>query len=285
MQAPVIRGGFQFVNESRSPDSILGERMYVDSDRLRQAAAYINEHHVLSLVFTPALYKLDDLDFLRELPGVQGLYLQKSFPDLSPVYALKGLRVLRLQDVSSDFDLGAFPELEVVSYHDSKYAQHAGACGKLFWLGVDGYKKDNLEEFRDLLNLQYLSVYGTSIINLKGVEKLEKLKEIRIDSARKLTSLEGLNRNLRQLEYLDICSAAKLSQYEPIGSLPSLKHLELRKTGEIRSIAFLETLPALEWVTLGLKVVDGDMSVLKKMGKVGFIDHPHYTHKMKDFQA
>src|SRR5580692_9908667 len=121
MQAPVIRGGFQFVNESRSPDSILGERMYVDSDRLRQAAAYINEHHVLSLVFTPALYKLDNLDFLRDLPGVQGLYIQKSFPDLSPVYALKGLRVLRLQDVSSDFDLGAFPELEVVSYHYSRY--------------------------------------------------------------------------------------------------------------------------------------------------------------------
>jgi hypothetical protein len=168
MQSPVIKGGFQFVSELPSPDNILGERMYVDSDRLRQTVAYINNHQVLSLVFTPAKYKLDNLDFLRELPGVQGLYIQKSFADLSPLYAQKGLRVLRLQ--------------------------------------------------------------------------------------------------------------------EPIGDLPALKHLELRKTGDIRSIAFLETLPALEWVTLGLKVVDGDMSFLKRVRKVGFIGHPHYTHKMKDFQ-
>jgi hypothetical protein len=101
----------------------------------------------------------------------------------------------------------------------------------------------------------------------------------------KLESLAGLNANHRQLEFLDICSAAKLTEYQAIGSLRSMKHLELRRTGEMHSIAFLENLPSLEWVTLGLKALDGDLSVLKKVRKVGFIDHPHYSHKMKDFQV
>ena len=258
--------------------------MYVDSGRLRQAVDYINKKQVRSLVLTPALYKPEQLDFLREVPGVQGLYLQKNFADLSPLYGLKGLRVLRLQDVGSAFDLAAFPELEVLSYNYSKFVQQVNACKKLFWLWVNSYKKDNLEEFRDLLNMQYLNLYQASIVSLKGIEKLEKLKEIKIDGARKLESLEGLTEAHRQLEVLDIWSATRLTRYDAIAGLPALKQLELRKTGETGSIRFLDHLPGLAKVTLGFKVGDGDMSVLRKVKEVGFIDFPHYNHKMKDFQ-
>lgn len=284
MPTAITREGFQFFSPLPSPDNILGESIYVDSDRISQSVKYINKNNIRNITIAPASYKMDHLDFIRDTPEITGVNLQKDFSDLACLYALKGLRVLRFREVNTPFDLALFPELEVLSFTYSKKVQHTGACKNLTWLWIDGYKKDNLEELRDLSRLQYLNLYRSAILNLRGIENMEELKEIMLDGMRKLTSLEGLNKKLGKLAVLYIYGAKQLTHYEALMDVPSLKQLELRQTGETPSIQFLDSLPALEKVTLGCKVTDGNMSFLKRIGNVGFIDYPHYTHKMKDFQ-
>lgn len=110
------------------------------------------------------------------------------------------------------------------------------------------------------------------------------LRELNIDSARSLESLDGLNENNKNLLDLDIYSARKLTDYNALRYLTNLEKLRFTKTGDIEDISILQTFKNLKRVILGIKVLNGDMSYLKNINEVGFVDFPHYSHKMKEFK-
>jgi hypothetical protein len=278
-----LKDGFLFFKEKEAPDSILGDRLIIESGKILESVNYINDNDIKSVVINSNYVSLSDLSFLEKIPSIEGIYLLAENLDISNINNLKKLRVLILNDSKQEIDLKNFPELEVLSYSGKNKIQGISHCKNLFWLWVEGYKKEDLTEFKDLVELQYLNLSYSSIKNIHGIENMSKLKYLRLDTMRCLDSLKGLSENLKKLEVLDVHNAEKLSNYEDISMLKSLRQLELGKTGEANSISFIKNLPNLKRVGIGFKVLDGDMSYLKGIESVGFIYYPHYNHKMKDF--
>jgi len=101
-----------------------------------------------------------------------------------------------------------------------------------------------------------------------------------VDTATKLSSLKGIASSNKKLEVIDIYGAQKLQDYAAIANAKSLRKLFLSKTGETPNISFLKYLPLLEQVTIGMKIIDGDVTFLKKVPKAGFVEYPHYNAKM-----
>jgi hypothetical protein len=277
------KDGFLFFKEKEAPDSILGDRLIIESGKILESVNYINDNNIKSVVINSNYVSLSDLSFLDEIPFIEGIYLLAENLDISNINNLKKLRVLRLNNSKEEIDLKNFPELEVLSYSGKNKIKGISHCKNLFWLWVEGYKKEDLTEFKDLVELKYLNLSFSSIKNIHGIENMSKLKYLHLDTMRCLESLRGLSENLNKLEVLDIYNAKKLSNYEDVSILKSLRQLELGKTGETYSISFIKNLPNLKRVGIGFKVLDGDMSYLKGIESVGFIYYPHYNHKMKDF--
>jgi internalin A len=277
------KDGFLFFKEKEAPDSILGDRLIIESGKILESVNYINDNDIKSVVINSNYVSLSDLSFFDKITSIEGIYLLAENLDISNINNLKKLRVLRLNNSTEEIDLKNFSELEVLSYSDKNRIKGINYCKNLFWLWVEGYKKEDLTEFKDLVELKYLNLSFSSIKNIHGIENMSKLKYLRLDTMRCLESLRGLSENLNKLEVLDIYNAKKLSNYEDVSMLKSLRQLELGKTGETYSISFIKSLQKLKRVGIGFKVLDGDMSYLKGIESVGFIYYPHYNHKMKDF--
>jgi len=211
------------------------------------------------------------------------LYLLQNDVDTSPINILTNLKVLRIDELRSTLDFSNFKNLRVLSLTHNTNVQNLGSCTPLFWLWIEKYKKEHLIELRDLVNLEFLTLHGGSVHTLKGMESMTNLKMLRTDTLKNLESLQGLNSMMNQLEILDIYMSRTLTDYTCIGDLKNLKQLELRRTGDVDSIKFLKDLPHLKKVTLGFKIRDENVSYLKGIEEVGFIDFPHYSMRMKDF--
>ena len=264
-------------------DSILGDRLIVESSKLGHTIDYINSKNIQSLLIKSDFFCLDNLDFLVATPLVRGLFILEDNINVSAINTLRDLQVLRLSEVSNSIDLSNFPDLRVLGCTYSKFILNIDSCKHLFWVWLDKFKEVDLATLATLENMQYLNLYLTGVINLGGISLMKKLKFLRLDTARKLESLQGLEKSLTNLESIDIYNARKLTDYSQLSNVPSLKYLYLDKTGESQSIDFVKHLPNLEIVSLGFKVLDGQMDGLKSVKQVVFTDFPHYTYKMKDF--
>jgi hypothetical protein len=279
-----LKDNFIFFKEPIADGSILGDRLLVESAKIDSTIKYINSKGIKSVTIDPEYYELDDLAFLQYTPDVTGVYLLSDNIDVSWINNLKGLRVLTCDVIKQgNIDLKNFPYLEILGYSVNKKITGIGFCTRLSWLWIEGYKNDNLLELKSLVNLKYLNLHQSSIKNLEGIEDMRNLQKIRLDTMRNLESLKGLNKNLSRLEVVDIWAAKNLTNYDELSKLKNLKQLELGRTGECQSISFIKELSNLKKVALGFKVLDGNMSYLEGIEKVGFIDFPYYTHKMKDF--
>jgi len=132
------------------------------------------------------------------------LYLLQNDVDTSPINILTNLKVLRIDELRSTLDFSNFKNLRVLSLTHNKNVQNLGSCKTLFWLWIEKYKKENLIELRDLVNLEFLTLHGGSVHTLKGMESMTNLKMLRMDTLKNLESLQGLNSMMNQLEILDI---------------------------------------------------------------------------------
>ncbi len=284
MQTQYHRDGFLFLKELDNVDAILGDRLIVESEKIESSISYINEKKVKSILLSDNYYKLTEIKFINTILEIEGLYILKDKVDTSPINKLKSLRVLRLNKSSTPLDLSNFENLQVLSFDYHRNILNIDKCSKLFWLWVNGFNKDDLTEFKKVTGLEYLNLYKSTIRNLRGVENMSSLKSIFLDNVKKLESLNGLDKGVNGIKRVDIYNAPLLNNYSAIQNLDKLEQLDLRKTGEIESIKFLEKLQHLKSVTLGLKVSDGKMDVLRRIDKVGYIDYPHYNIKMKELK-
>jgi hypothetical protein len=280
-----FKDNFLFFKKKNSPDSILGDPLVIESDKIDETINYVNKENIKSIQINSNYFKLTNLHFLETIKSIQGIYLLTENIGISAINALSNLQLLILNEAKEKIDLKNFPKLRVLSYSGKNNVQNINYCKNLFWLWVDGYKKEDLIEFKGLTKMEYLSLSHSSIRNIRGIEDMSELKYIRLDTMRKLESLKGVREDMRKLKVIDIYGAKNLSDYIEISKVKSLQQLELRQTGDAASISFIKDLVNLKKVTIGFKVLDGDMSYLKDIESVGFIDFPHYNIKMRDFLA
>ena len=84
------------------------------------------------------------------------------------------------------------------------------------------------------------------------------------------------------LEYLEIESCGSLNLYQ-IPSMCHLKYLVIAGSQVIKNCSFFERFPQLEYLVLGVKILDGDISPLLKLKHCALLsDCRHYSHKNLD---
>lgn len=256
----------------------------LDPRRIKVSIDFIKREGIKALKIQDRERIFSNLDFLKECDFVESISIETDdIVDFSGLKYLKKLRIFSCGFLKQKIDFSSFPDLEWLSISYNKNVVGLSECKKLYWLYIENYKKSDLYEIQDLIHLEYLWLTNSAIESLEGIEKMVNLKRIEIDTARKLTSLKGLHENFNKLAHLYIYNAKNLTNYDTIHFLKHLIQLELRRTGEINSISFIDHLPNLKIATIGLKVLDGNMAYLKRLDRAGFIDYPHYTHKLKDF--
>jgi len=273
---------FLFFTDKKDIDT--EPRLIVDTSRTESIVSYMKKNNLKTIMINSVYFPINDLNFLKLFSFVERIFITDNNHDITPINELVHLREIRMGAHKGTIDFNNFLQLEKLGIEWSNKLKNLANATNINWLWLDNYKGSSLEEFKNFSKLTYVYLYRSSIRSLKGIEKMYSLNDLNIDTANKLESLEGLSEKLTCLESIYLYAAKQLKNYAPISKLVTLKHLELRKTGETTSIEFIKELTHLENVVLGFKVLDGNMSYLKGIKDVGFIDFPHYSHKMKDFK-
>lgn len=119
----------------------------------------------------------------------------------------------------------------------------------------------------------------------QGVNNFNNLKRLEIFSASKLETIAALQVLLSSLEEIQVELCKKITDFETLGKVKSLKKIILSESGEIKSLAFVKDLPELEFISFwGTNVLDGNIKYCEGINYVGFDNKKHYTHKLEQFK-
>lgn len=284
MEAIYYVDGFLVLRDLKKPNSILGDTLSIDSSRMDESIELLKTRGIKSISLGN-YFHLHDLDFLKKCSFIEGLsILNTNINNYDGLNNIENLRSFGISKLNQKIDFARFPNLEVVGLDYGKNVINLFECKNIFWLWLEKYNMQNLAELRTLEKIKYLNLYKCSFEDLVGIENLKELEYIKLDTIKNLSSLKGLNERLINLEILDIYNCKNLTDYHDIAKLEALKKIFLDKTGDACDIKFIKFLSKLSLLTIGFKVVDGEMQYVDNVETVWFKDYPHYNRKMKDFK-
>lgn len=278
-----FRGNFLFFDAPQFEKNIVGECLVLQTDRIHECLKYIEKNDVKSVMINDNYYFYNDLTILSQLINLEGLYVTSDRVDTSQISMCNKLKVLRTDILTAKLDLNNLKGLEVLIIPNYKKISHISSCISIRWIQIFGYDKPDLTELNNLKLIEFLCLNAPQIETLEGVGEMHYINTLELNDAKKLTSLKGLKQSNSKLERLNIWNSKHLSDYTELENVVNIKRLNLRRTGETGDIYFIDKLTKLESVTLGFKIINGDLSPLDKVHDVGFIYFKHYNRKMKDF--
>ncbi len=231
-----------------------------------------------------------DLDFLREVRGVEELdVLDLRMASDRGAADVPTLRKLSLETYARNpIDFTQLPLLERLSFNWRPHAESVFASTGLTSLRISALPRVDLTDLRKLVRLKALRLDNSR--RLSSLRGLEDCHELRVVSMRGCSSLEdisalaSLSSSLEDVE-LDVCR--KLRDVTVLAGLSRIKRLSLVDCGPIPSLAVIEGLHALEeFYFYGTTVVeDGDMTPLLRLPalrRVAFAARRHYSHREED---
>ncbi len=261
--------------------------IWIDSDRLDKCLEYYKMKNLDGIGISPySGFKLDNLNFLEKYEEIQGLILVYSQKfDYKPIYKLKNLRFISLDDNSELFDYSLFSELEEIRSEWHKKISLPYKSEKLKSLYFSKFKPKaklcvQLPEFPNLENLEFVQ---STIVSLEGLEKFKKLKKLSVSYCPKLTDISGILE--LPLEVLEFENCKKIENFEGLSSLKHLKIVKLSNCGKISSLKFIENLKKLEHLSfVDTTIDDGDLNLCLKLKSVGFMNKKHYSHTYEEIK-
>lgn len=229
-----------------------------------------------------------DYTFLSELSELVALEITDwNATDVAPIHQLSGLRRLKVFTYcKTAIDFSRFPKLEDCRLEWRAKArsifEHTGVK-RLF---INKCPGKDLVAF-EKMNLESLSLASPKLETLTGIDALKKLTFLGIHVARRLSTLDGLQR-IPGLIHLEVNDCPKVSDISPLTDLGNLEEVHLCNDGEIETLRPLAAHKALRFLLFyeSTSVRDGDLSVLKELPSlehVVFMDRRHYSHKASDF--
>lgn len=263
--------------------------IWIDSDKIEECIEYYSVRQVDFVGVSPSRgYRASDLEFLRSFNNIQGLKVVHppiAF-DLSPIEALKGLKMFINSGPPVPLALDHFPKLQEFRGYWHKYLPLA-ACKTLKILDLSGYrpKSKTLEEFPALQNLIDLSIVQANTTSLLGISRLKTVRQLNLAHMRYLKSLKDVNK-LEHLEVLCCEKCRNVEDHDLVAGLKELRILRLNDCGQLRNIRFLDDMPRLEeFRFVGSNVMDGDLGPLLRLKRVGFFAKKHYSHTPAQIKA
>ncbi len=265
-------------------------RMVLRSEWSREFLAPFKENDVRELELNYAKgWKRKDLSFLTDLQELIILDLiDWTIEDISPIHNLHQLKDLQISTYcSTKIDFSQFPKLEEVALVWRKGAESLFECSQLRKVFVNRLKAESLSVFKKLTSLTSLRVYNSSIKSI-GTIVIPTLTTLEIANARKLASLEGIER-FPNLTHLTVDGCRTIGSLDPLSTLTQLEYLSVCNDGAIQSFKPLAGLKKLQDVHFyeSTNIEDGDLTPLKqlpRLKKVSFQERNHYNLKRKDFE-
>ena len=231
--------------------------------------------------------ELDALQCLRYFPQATNIILRPGYINTKNLDLLYNLPIKRLElDYFSDciddytIDLGRFTCLNYVFSRSSYNFKNIDKCLSLKTLTVQTWCSYDLTALGNC-NIEKLKILSGKLKSINGICGLSSLKYLAISYQRSLKDFAEMNHNAN-LEYLEIESCGSLDLYH-IPSIYHLKHLVIVGSQVIKNCSFFERFPNLEYLVLGVKILDGDISPLSKLKHCALLsDCRHYSHKNSD---
>jgi hypothetical protein len=255
-----------------------------ESERADECIKYAISNDIKRISLLDRYHAKDMASFLPFSEFLEGLILNDKV-DFSAIHCFKNLNYLGAPDNKRNtLDLVNFPKLETLACSITARLKGLEFCKKLKSLTISRYNKTaNLATLPFLPSLEHLNIIMTDINNLGGVEKFTSMKHIEIFRAPSLHTIGalGLVPNLTEIA-LDTCK--KIQDYDSLKKVRSLQKIILLNCGQIPSLAFVDDLHQLKFISfVETDVLDGDISHCEGLEYVGFDDKRHYNRKMRDF--
>lgn len=251
----------------RKSKNIIGNALFIEnivfinSDTLKQnIEALLKEKDINTITLTDD-YKLDNLDFLNDynLNFIKSIdILSDSVTNIEGLYSLTELEVINSENKKIDYskflkirDIGG--ELSAFSYKtlsDLKSLESINITNK--------FREDDLTIFKNNRKLKFLTLRGSKITSLIGLEKFIELECLSLFHNRRIVSLEGISEKHNEtLKEINIYSAPKLFYVNDfLSKLTDIEILQL-EVKKIDSFKFLDSLRNLK--SLGIHNLANDV--------------------------
>ena len=250
--------------------------------------------HIQENQIEKAIVIAKDISFLRKCPSIKSLrvivpYSAADF-DYSVLYDLPALETLNCQTVygvkkeyTAVIDYSRFSKLRDLSVNGAKGHKNIIAMKGLhrLYLGQGQPESKSLADF-DFSELEELMLCQSSVKSLAGIERAERLRKVSIYNCRSLEDLSALHEVGNSLEFLEIQSCGKATDFEWLHQLPNLKELVLFGSNRLENLHFLKNMNNLQSFRFTVKVLDGDLSLCRNIPYVYCKNRKHYNLKDED---
>ena len=240
-----------------------------------------------SLPFRNVSVELDALQCLRFFPCVENLILRPGEISEEGLGYLRGLRIISLKlDYYSDcidlyaIDLAQFPDLQFLFSRTQYNFYNIAMCQSLCTIVVQEWLGNDLTYLVGS-SLRALCIFNGKLQRVEGIQAIPQIISLSIANQRRLSDVHYLNLccGLESLA-IEKCNRIHVSQIPP---LPNLRYLELIGSQTADDLSFLENYPRLEYLLLGILVINGNMQVLSKLKHCAIMsDCKHYSIKNTD---
>jgi len=273
------KDGFSFFKKVKDVNSDKADGLIIDEARIEAIRNYLLKSGLKKIIINSRYGKVSDLSFLRYLPFIQSITMADDNHNISPVNDLQDLRELRIGGFTGAIDFSKIPNLEILGVSWSTKLKNFETAKNLTWLWLEGYKDESLDKLKGLTKLSYLYLYSSKIKALGGIGHMPLLRELWVDNAKYLESLDGFDQNNKELKVLDVFKAPQLTDYDALKYLTGMEKLRFAKCGDMQNIDFIRSMTKLKRLILAVKVLDGDMKLPIDIEEYKFVNYPHYNLK------
>lgn len=233
-------------------------------------------------------YKLSDLAFLEDYPDVAGVavpYAEKI--DLGDLSRLRNLKYLSISGSRQELDLGIFEKLEELRVEWHPKLHMPPRFSELRELLLTGYKTKtrDLSALPEIPNLTRLELVQGNVERLEGIQRFPKLQSAEFSYMKDLKDISAV-RKAGGLTDLRFATCKAVEDFSVTKSMPNLRTLRIIDCGKLPSIAFLNEIPRLEeFRFVKTRIVDGDLTPLLRLKRVGFLPTKGYSHTPEQIEA
>ncbi len=262
------------------------------SRSLQEHIDFINEYKI-----EKAYVVAEDLSFLKNCPTLRHISVTPPLTatdgyDFSPLYELKGLKSVhcstcygKFHEHHSTVDYSKFPQLELVA-PQCEYDLNFQKIPTLKSLIVRNYREDDITHLFCSKVLDTLSITTSKIRSLSGIAKAPKLQRLSLNYNRSLYDIREIAGVTKSLRALVIRNCPKIEDFSVLSELTNLEYLELDGSNLLPDLKFLDQLPNLKTLRMGMKITDGDLTPTLRLSNVWFKKtHAHYNLRKKDLPA
>lgn len=255
-------------------DSSEGSSLVVTGPWSEAAAQVLSRGEVDGLVLNYARGFCErSLDLLDERWPLRRLdVLDRSIVDLDPIGRLVGLEDLSVQAAEdAALDLGALPVLRSIAGEWALIGRTLGTVSDLESVVTWMFGDVDLHAFRDHVALNTLTIKDAPYLeSLSGLGDLPDLAALTIVGARRLHEIDEIGELSEALRELELEKCPRIEAIDAVESLVGLRFLGISESGDIASLAPIDSLTQLEtfYAWGSTRIVDGDLTPLTRLPRL-----------------